>query len=183
MSRSLWTVNHPQLTGAELFELDDSGADMVLRGWIVASVEGEGCAASYEVVADRRWVTRLAVVTIASAANRAMTIEHDGRGGWAVDGVGRPDLTTCLDVDLGITPSTNTLPIRRLGLAVGDVNDLDAAWVRFPEMSVEVLSQRYERLSDSSYRYSSADFQRDLEIDPKGIVQRYGTDLWKTLGL
>lgn len=177
----MWTVNHPQLTGTELFELDDRGTDIVMHSWIVANVQGLACAVSSEIVADREWVTRLAAVTIGSEADRTMTIEHDGRGRWSVDGLDRPDLSDCLDVDLGITPSTNTLPIRRLGLNVGEAKDLNAVWLRFPEMSVEVLGQRYERVSDSAYRYSSADFQANLEVDQAGIVLRYGTDLWKTV--
>lgn len=181
MYRTMWTVNHPQLTGAELFELDDSGTDIVMRGWIVANVQGVACAVSFEIVADRKWVTRRAAVTVGSEEDQTMKIEHDGRGHWSVDGVDRPDLSTCLDVDLGITPSTNTLPIRRLGLHVGESKALNAAWLRFPEMSVEMLGQRYERVSDSIYRYSSTDFQSDLEVDNTGIVQRYGTDLWQTV--
>lgn len=183
MSQTIWKVDHPQLTGTELFELDERDSAAVLKGWVVAAVDGSACAVSYEVVADPGWVTRSVVVTLFSDSDRALAIDHDGEGGWFVDGVHRPDLSACRDVDLGVSPSTNTLPIRRLRIGVGDVAHLDAAWVRFPQMTVEVLSQTYVRISDSSYRYRSADFQRDLDVDGDGVVVRYGDDLWQAVDL
>lgn len=177
----MWTVDHPRLTGAELFELDESGEDVALRGWVVAALDGVECALQYEVKADAQWRTRRVEITILSEGNRTHTIEHDGRGNWLVDGSDRPELSTCLDIDLGITPSTNTLPIRRLGLGVGETGHLDAAWVRFPDLSVEVLGQSYERVSQSLYRYSSNDFQRDVVVDEQAVVLRYGDDLWQAI--
>jgi hypothetical protein len=181
MTHTVWTVTHPQLSGTELVELDMDSAEMTLRGWVVATVGGVGCAVSYEIVADRHWVTRRAHVALASEPTRTLTIEHDGIGGWTVDEQARPDLATCLDVDLGISPSTNTLPIRRLGLKVGEARTVDAVWVRFPALSVEVLSQTYERRDGLVYGYSSGDFARDLEVDDRGVVIRYGDDLWKAV--
>ena len=183
MSRTVWNVAHPRLTGTELFELEERDSDVVLSGWVVAAVEGTPCAVSYEVVADPGWVTRHVAITLASDSDRALSISHDGEGSWSVDGVPRPDLASCRDVDLGISPSTNTLPIRRLQMGVGDGAHLDAAWVRFPQMTVEVLSQRYVRIGDSSYRYSSANFHRNLEVDGDGVVVRYGDDLWQAVDL
>jgi hypothetical protein len=37
----------------------------------------------------------------------------------------------CLDIDLGFSPSTNLLPIRRLTLAVGEAATVRAAWLPF----------------------------------------------------
>lgn len=179
----MWSVAHPQLTGTELFELVERGPDVVLKGWVVAAVDGTPCAISYEVLADRGWVTRRVLITLASDSHRTLTIDHDGEGTWSVDGVPRPDLSSCRDIDLGISPSTNTLPIKRLRIGVGEATHLDAAWVRFPQMAVEVLSQTYERNGDTSYQYSSANFQRNLEVDGDGVVLRYGDDLWQAADL
>jgi uncharacterized protein len=84
-----------------------------------------------------------------------------------------PALAGCVDVDLGLTPATNTLPIRRLNLEIGEVATLTAAWVKFPSLEVLPLEQRYERLSEFSYRYSSTNFAAMLEVDELGLVTRY----------
>jgi hypothetical protein len=80
-----------------------------------------------------------------------------------------------MDVDLGLSPITNMLPIRRLKLAVGGAAKVRAAWLRFPELEFEVLEQRYVRTSDCTYAYESdgGQFRAELEVDRMGIVVRY----------
>ena len=51
-------------------------------------------------------------------------------------------------MDLSATPSTNTLPIRRLALDVGASREVRAAWIRFPSCEIAPLPQRYTRLAD-----------------------------------
>jgi hypothetical protein len=177
----LWTIRHPKLAGTELFQLIEDGPKRILRGWVVAMVERVGCAIHYEVSADEQWVTRRVDIKMESSAGSSLVIEHDGQGKWSVDGEIHSGLNSCLDVDLGISPSTNTLPIRRLRLGVGESQDLTAAWVRFPDLTVEVLSQRYEKTAESIYRYQSDSFQADLDVDEHGVVLRYGHNLWQVV--
>jgi hypothetical protein len=85
-----------------------------------------------------------------------------------------PQFNGCIDVDLGISPSTNTLPIRRLNLAIGQPEDVVAAWVRFPDLSLEPLPQRYTRVSDDRYKYESGSgFQTEMTVDESGLVIVY----------
>jgi hypothetical protein len=91
-----------------------------------------------------------------------------------------PDLDNCLDVDLEWSPSTNTLPIRRLGLAIGDMKTVTAAWVRFPSLEVQRLDQSYERVDERRYRYRSGRFTADLAVDEDGVVLQYGVN-WKAV--
>jgi hypothetical protein len=91
-----------------------------------------------------------------------------------------PAVAGCLDVDLAFTPATNILPLRRLDLAVGESREMTAAWVRFPELSVEPLAQRYTRLDERRVRYESRDgsFTAELEVDELGLVVSY-PPLWE----
>src|SRR5579864_4908705 len=91
-----------------------------------------------------------------------------------------PAVAGCLDVDLAFTPATNILPLRRLGLAVGESREMTAAWVRFPDLSVEPLAQRYTRLDERRVRYESRGgaFTADLEVDELGLVVSY-PPLWE----
>ena len=66
-------------------------------------------------------------------------------------------LKGCTDIDLGCSPSTNTLPIRRLRLAVGASSTIQAAWVLFPQLEVVKAAQTYTRLDEYTYRYASGD--------------------------
>jgi hypothetical protein len=87
----------------------------------------------------------------------------------------RGDLSDAIDLDLAITPFTNTLPIRRLDLAVGDEGDVTAAYVSFPDLEVNIDEQRYTRLDEDVYLYESldSDFSREITVDLDGIVVEY----------
>jgi hypothetical protein len=99
---------------------------------------------------------------------------------WTIDGVALPALEGCHDIDLGFSPSTNLLPIRRLALPIGGRSPVRAAWIRFPELTAEVLEQRYTHLSSDRYLYESAGgaFRRELEVDAFGCVIDY-PGLWR----
>ncbi len=87
------------------------------------------------------------------------------------DGVLAPELAGALDVDLGFTPATNTLPIRRLALAVGESAPVRSAWLRFPEFRLEPLEQTYTRESEQTFRYRA-------QIDNEPFVARLDTDVF-----
>jgi len=80
----------------------------------------------------------------------------------------------CLDVDLAVTPATNTLPIRRLDLGMSKSESVTASWIKFPELTVEPLSQRYTRTAKNIYRYESdTGFSADIQFDDLGLVVAY----------
>ena len=79
----------------------------------------------------------------------------DSSGRWRLNGVEQPQVDGCIDVDLNFSPSTNLLPIRRVGLAVGERASVRAAWLRFPEFTLEPLEQIYERVGETAWRYES----------------------------
>jgi len=88
-------------------------------------------------------------------------------------------VTNCGDIDLGFSPSTNLLPIRRLKLEVGGSAVVRAAWVRFPDFTLEPLEQTYTRVGADTYRYESDSgrFKRDLTVNDAGFVLDY-PDMW-----
>jgi hypothetical protein len=101
-------------------------------------------------------------------------MDAPGDGSWLLAGQSIDEVEGCVDIDLGITPATNVLPIRRLNLAVGESADVVATWVRFPSLAIQPLSQRYTRLSENRYRYESdTGFTADLTVDAGGLVTTY----------
>jgi hypothetical protein len=137
-------------------------------------IDSERGRYSYELVCEPNWTFRVIRIE-AAAGERALTIESDGKGEWTVDGEWRSDLDDCIDIDLSVTPFTNTLPIRRLGLAFDDEADLAVAHVAFPDLEVTVDAQRYTRLGPDSYRFESldSDFEAELTVDGDGVVLEY----------
>ncbi|HEY8022403.1 MAG TPA: putative glycolipid-binding domain-containing protein [Thermoanaerobaculia bacterium] len=146
-----------------------------LRGAALLLDAGAPLEVEYEIACGKGGETRSVRVelTRGAAMRRLELAAADGR--WLQDGRELPSLAGCLDVDLAITPSTNLLPIRRLNLAVGQSAAVTAAWVRFPDLTIEPLPQRYTRLAEGRYRYESrgGSFTADLDVDEHGFPIRY----------
>ena len=104
----------------------------------------------------------------------------DGQGNWTIpDGRAVPELRGCIDVDISVTPFTNTLPIRRLGLAPGDSAELSVAYFEGTELQAWPEPQQYTCLEKNDwgglYRFLSPDggFTADLLVDSDGLVLDY----------
>jgi hypothetical protein len=167
--------------GHEAARLTRDGAVWRLDGSVVLADADRACRLEYEIVCDAQWRTRNARVTGWIAGTPvSVQLECDGSGVWRRDGRPAPGVAGCIDVDLGFTPSTNTLPIRRLTLDVGASAPVRAAWLRFPELTLESLEQVYRRTAERTYRYESAggQFVAVLEVGAAGLVSRYG-DYWR----
>ncbi|MEP7326135.1 MAG: putative glycolipid-binding domain-containing protein [Gemmatimonadota bacterium] len=152
-----------------------------LRGSVIVLDHGVPCRLDYAVVCDAAWHTLWARVNGWMGTDPVNhRISRSPAGRWRHNGIEQPHLDQCIDMDLGFSPSTNLLPIRRLGLGVGDSAPVAAAWLKFPEFSLTRLDQVYHREADRQYRYESGAgrFTATLEVDGAGMVLRYG-DIWK----
>jgi hypothetical protein len=167
---------------------EEARAERTPGGWRLTGeldVEEAGMAARlrYAIECDPEWRTRSAIID-GEAAGRPIrfTLAADGEGHWKRDGLSAPDLAGALDVDLGFTPATNTLPIRRLALVVGESAPVRSAWIRFPELRLEPLEQTYTREAEVTFRYRALvddePFIAQLDVDAFGRVVRY-EGLWE----
>jgi uncharacterized protein len=162
------------------FSVRDAGLSLV--GTVMGADEGVPIRIEYRVLADAAGATTAAHVRdLRGFAQRTLTLARDGKGNWTVDGVPDPALKGCLDVDLGCSPSTNTLPIRRLHLGVGGSKTISAAWVQFPSLRVVRAEQTYSRVDEFTYRYVSGTFEAELVADDDGVVAQYAS--WERTGV
>jgi uncharacterized protein len=149
-----------------------------LGGLILQAHEDVPYLARYRIRVDGSWRTREVQVELEDGGRRILSLAADAAGHWSREGRRLSELDGSLDVDLEWSPSTNTLPIRRLALAIGETKAVTAAWVRFPSLEVERLDQSYERLDQHRYRYRSGRFSADLTVGDDSLVLQYGVN-WR----
>jgi hypothetical protein len=161
--------------GHEAARLSPQESGWRLTGTAVFASDGRPCRLDYAVVCDPDWRTHSGRVTGWLGKDLVEVEVAADAGRWRLNGVECRDVAGCLDLDLNFSPSTNLLPIRRLGLAVGAEARVRAAWLRFPSFALEPLDQLYRRTGDASYRYESGGgaFVRDLRVDATGFVIDY----------
>jgi len=158
----------------------DGGLSLV--GTVMGADAGVPFRVEYRVMAGRDGLTTAVHVRdLRGFGTRTVSLERNAKGTWTVDGTAARGLRGCTDVDLGCSPSTNTLPIRRLRLGVGASQGIQAAWIRFPELTVEKTAQTYTRLDEFTYHYASGTFEADLTADDDGLVAAYAG--WRRTGV
>jgi hypothetical protein len=185
------------VAGAEHVVLDDRRG-LLARGTALA-VDPIPYTCRYELVVDQAWQSNRLEVSVegggwlrtlrlerAAGRWRASTGEQGdldaalaaaGRRPAGLPGTEEPDrLQPALDVDLGGSPLTNTLPIRRLGLrdATPDAErPVVVAWVLLPGLQVVPSEQSYTPLGGNKIRFRSGTFTADLTVDADGYVTNY----------
>ena len=147
--------------------------------WSWAWLRGAPFRLSYEVRCDHYWRVRAARVGVPGEPPRVELLS-DGEGNWTgPDGRAVAYLQGCEYVDISETPFTNSLPIRRLGLAPEGSAEIAVAYFDGAELQPWPEPQRYTRLETGDggglYRFLSLDggFSADLPVDLDGLVLDY----------
>ncbi len=145
-------------------------------GVVIGTADGQDFAVRYQIRCDGSWTLEHACIEIVGEQHK-VEFMSDGRGKWT-DGSGSPlpALDGAIDIDLSVSPFTNTLPIRRLQLAKGRSAEIRAVYVHFPDLAVLADPQRYTCLEPlRCYRYESldSDFVREIEVDDNGLIVTY----------
>ena len=164
------------LTGHEYCRVNFEDERWFLSGVAVFKHEDQPGRLEYRVECDAQWTTEAARVSGwigEELIDVEIGVDKDHR--WWLNRIEQPQVTNSIDVDLNFRPSTNLLPIRRLGLEVGEEKEVRAAWLRFPTFKLEPLVQVYRRLDEHTYRYESGGgaFTAELKVNSFGLVTTY----------
>lgn len=170
----VWNRDRESL-GLEHLLLADRVADSVILGF---DEENLPFRLEYRLEWDESWSLRHAhLVAMSDRSTRSLSLRTDGQGGWRDgDGCVVAELDGCLDVDIWPTPFTNSFPIRRAPMAIGERLQFRMAWIHAPDLSVRAQLQAYTRLADRLYLFESLDgsgFTAQLPVDEDGIVLDY----------
>lgn len=171
--------------GHDACRLRESDVGWQLDGRAVFVHEGLPAQLGYSLTCDRSWRTQHGEVSgWIGSEELAFAITRSPDGVWTRNGAVVPGLDGCVDLDLGFTPATNLVQIHRVALAEGQAADVPVAWLDVSSGTLDVLLQRYERRSASTYWYEAPRFNYAalLEVDAVGFVRRY-PGLWEAPAL
>ena len=168
-----------QLLGKGLEHLIlQQGARIEAEGLIVGMLKDAAYRIQYQIVCDEKWNTQ--TVSAKDLLNdKEFTLTRSGDE-W-LDEQNRviEVLHGCSDVDIQVTPFTNTLPIKRLNLKQNESKEIAVVYVSVPELNLSKFEQRYTCLSKDKdggvYKYESliSGFTSELKVDADGLVVDY----------
>lgn len=113
-----------------------------LKGQAIFVHDGQPCCLAYEVICEAGWRTRSARVDgFFGSRELHYAIERGSSGQWMLNGEVQQGVAGLVDVDLGFTPASNLLAIRRFDLGIGEATPAPAAYLTFPELRLVRLDQ------------------------------------------
>jgi hypothetical protein len=160
----------------EYCNIETTDTDIRIDGTIVGFGEGEPFSVSYDIITDSAW--RVASLELALEKGGECTwvsLQRDPDGKWTQSGHLRPEWEHCTDIDISLTPFTNTLPINRLQMPPQQKQRLDVLYIDVLHNEVKPVQQYYTRLADDRYRYENvvSDFKAEILVDEDGVVVDY----------
>lgn len=168
-------------TGREYYSLEnclvntrDTG--MEVTSTIIGLYEKKIYKAEYHIQTNNNGETIFAQISCHHNDHiQSIKLEGDGKGNWLQDGKPAPQFDQCIDIDIPLTPFTNTLPINRLQLSEKEEQQIRVIYIDLLQQQITAVKQKYIRLSANTYHYENIpnDFEADIQVDDHGLVIDY----------
>ncbi|QEC42020.1 putative glycolipid-binding domain-containing protein [Pseudobacter ginsenosidimutans] len=151
------------------------GESIIVRGHITGEEEGKPYYASYILHLNLQWEVQSVSVMMKSDESVELFFEKKPDGWFDKDGKALVTLKDCTDIDISLTPFTNTLPVRRLEMPRGATREITVLYFKLPEGEFYPMQQSYTNIDDRFYKYENIDggYAAVLELDKDGIVVYY----------
>ncbi len=178
-------------TGREYYSLENclvnhSEKGALITSTIVGYYNNTIYKVDYLIETNRNWETiRFEIESRHNNQLQSIKYEGDGKGNWRNEQGPADQFTGCIDVDIPLTPFTNTLPINRLGLARNEQRAIRVLYVDLLEGQLRPAQQQYTRLGDTAWHYENVpnDFEATIEVDEWGFVIDYPSLFVRTASL
>ncbi|TDR32571.1 putative glycolipid-binding domain-containing protein [Hydromonas duriensis] len=162
--------------GLEHVHVLETGMGLRIDSRLLREQEGQVYSAAYSILCTDDWRFQLLELRVSSDGIHTLKLSIDADGVWHDgEGVEHPELFGCLEIDISAIPFTNSLAIGRLKLQAGQSQDIQAAYIHLPDLTVSKMPQRYTAHGQARYTYEGLfrGFRADLAVDEHGLVLDY----------
>jgi uncharacterized protein len=163
-------------TGVEHLLFNDSGNVKTAAGHIIGVSENQPFAVNYRIEINADWKVSAFKIISLDVSARQIEMNSDGRGKWFDENSEhREEFDGCFEIDITLTPFTNTLPVKRLNLAAGERKEISVLYIELPEFNIKRVEQFYTKLDERLYVYEGypKDFRARLPLDENDFVIDY----------
>ena len=141
-----------------------------------------GCSADvpfkvdYELEMSTDWIiSNFSIKAYLDNIEHAISLNHNGYGNWFRNGLEWKHLEGCLDIDISLTPFTNSLPINRIKSGLHEKTSIQVVYIDVLSFDIRKEFQYYQLLESSKYNFSNNDgsFTADIIVDELNLVKHY----------
>lgn len=168
-------------TGREYYSLENclintAATGVEITSALVGLYQGKLYRVEYSIQTSAKWETTSVEIKCQHNNSRQLIKLHrEDNASWLLDGKKNPVFDGCADVDIPVTPFTNSLPINRLRLVVGSEQIVPVIYIDVLSGDVKPVRQKYIRTAENAYHYENIpnDFEADIVVDQSGFVVDY----------
>lgn len=149
--------------------------EMIFTGHITGITENIPFGIHYMIETDPSWKVQHFLVSDLNNPDNVLEMYSDSKGKWFDRDEAVAQLEGCTDIDISLTPFTNTLPLRRLNLTERERTAVDILYIKLPEFTIEKTRQYYTKLPEDRFLFETPenDYNAELLVDSDCIVIEY----------
>lgn len=151
--------------------------NILVRSKIEGPVNNVHTVVEYELQLTTSWIVYSVEVNINSNdIQQSVKLMHNKAGEWT-DASLRVvhELDSCIDIDISLTPFTNTLPVKRLCFKTGESREIKVLYIDLHSFEVRAAPQRYTYQGNNHFIFESLDtgYKNEITFTPDGFVRNY----------
>jgi hypothetical protein len=170
----LWTgIEYHSLENC-ILTITDEGSE--INSSIIGAYATKLYRIEYRITTNQYWETTFfEIKSQFDHAFEMINFRKEGRESWYVNGQRDGKFNGCIDIDISLTPFTNTLPINRLNLFEKEWQQIKVLYVDILGRKITPVQQKYTKLSQTRYKYENVpnDFEAVISVDDLGLVVKY----------
>lgn len=138
----------------------------------------------YFIKTNEIWETLFFDLKIQLCNNKnVFSYKSDGKGNWTHLEKPANEFNGCIDIDIPLTPFTNTLPINRLNLNINKSRVIKVIYIDVLNSEIKPVQQKYTRMTETKYKFENVpnDFEAVITVDESGFVVDYPEHFERTI--
>ena len=170
----LWTGK--EYYSLETCLLDTTESGFTITSGIVGTYQEHMYRVNYVIKTNHAWETVSCEINAQlDFTNKSLRFQRNEQGDWTLNNEPADQFKGCIDIDIPLTPFTNTLPINRLKLAEKASQQIQVLYIDLLADEIRSVRQNYTRRSQTEYQYENVpnDFEAVITVDQLGLVIDY----------
>jgi hypothetical protein len=152
------------------------GELLTVKSSIIGCSDDVPFKVDYELEMSKDWViSTFSIKAHLGNIEHALSLSHNGYGNWFNNGQEWKHLEGCLDIDISLTPFTNSLPLNRVKSGLDQKTSIEVVYIDVLDFNISKTSQYYQLLESNRYKYANSDgsFTADITVDEFNFVKHY----------
>ncbi|WP_160847724.1 putative glycolipid-binding domain-containing protein [Pontibacillus yanchengensis] len=172
--RIIW--QNKETAGCEYVHIIEDDESIIAKGTVLFVEKGQPYQVNYEIEVDQHWITKGVRIQL-NEAYKELNLQTNNKGKWCLNGNRVKDMDGTIDVDLSVTPLSNTLPIKRCTWREGETKTFQMLYIDIPSFDLKKLKQTYTYIgrdnNQRTFRYTCQDYKTTISVDEDGFVIEY----------